>query len=105
MSAYLCRLMLAVLMLIGLLAPAAAQQSGGKNIIVTLLPSAQAAPAGGTIPIALVMKPKPGWHGYWKNPGDAGAEATIAWDVPRGVTVGALRYPVPERLTISGSMN
>jgi DsbC/DsbD-like thiol-disulfide interchange protein len=51
------------------------------------------------------MKPKPGWHGYWKNPGDAGAEATIAWTLPAGVTIGPLRYPVPERLTISGIMN
>jgi thiol:disulfide interchange protein len=105
MSALLCRLMIAVLMLIGFQAPAAAQQVGGKNIAVSLLPGARQAPAGGSIPIAFVMKPKPGWHGYWKNPGDAGAEATIAWTLPHGVTVGALRYPVPERLTISGIMN
>ncbi len=51
------------------------------------------------------MKPKPGWHGYWKNPGDAGAEATVAWTLPKGVTVGPLRYPVPERLIVSGIMN
>jgi thiol:disulfide interchange protein len=105
MSALLCRLMVAVLMLIGFQAPAAAQQVGGKNIAVSLLPGAKQAPAGGSIPIAFVMKPKPGWHGYWKNPGDAGAEATIAWTLPEGVTVGALRYPVPERLIVSGIMN
>jgi thiol:disulfide interchange protein len=80
-------------------------QAGGKNIAVSLLPAANQVPAGGTIPIAFVMKPKPGWHGYWKNPGDAGAEATITWNLPKGVTVGELRYPVPERLTISGIMN
>jgi thiol:disulfide interchange protein len=105
MSALFCRLMLAVLVLIGLQAPVAAQQAGGKNITVSLLPGAEEVPAGGSIPIAFVMKPKPTWHGYWKNPGDAGAEATIAWTLPAGVTVGELRYPVPERLTIAGIMN
>jgi thiol:disulfide interchange protein len=94
-----------VLTLIGLHAPAAAQQAGGTNIAVSLTPGATKAPAAGSIPIAFVMKPKPGWHGYWKNPGDAGAEATVEWTLPQGVTVGALRYPVPERLTIGGIMN
>jgi DsbC/DsbD-like thiol-disulfide interchange protein/cytochrome c biogenesis protein CcdA len=96
--------MLALLVLIGLQAPAAAQQTPG-NIAVSLLPGAKEAPAGGSIPIAFVMKPKPGWHGYWKNPGDAGAEATIAWTLPKGVTIGDLRYPVPERLIVAGIMN
>ena len=95
----------AMLLLTGLQAPVTAQQAGGKNIAVSLLPGAKEAPQGGSIPIALEMKPKPGWHGYWKNPGDAGAEATIAWTLPAGVTAGELRYPVPERLTIGGIMN
>ena len=95
----------AVLILVSLQAPVAAQQAGGKNIAVSLLPAAKEAPAGGSIPIALAMKPKAGWHGYWKNPGDAGAEATIEWTLPKGVTVSELRYPVPERLTIGGIMN
>jgi thiol:disulfide interchange protein len=97
--------LMAVLMLAGLQAPAAAQQAGGTNIAVTLLPGAKQAPAGGSIPLAFVMKPKPGWHGYWKNPGDAGSEATIAWTLPKGATVSELRYPVPERLVVSGIMN
>ncbi|HYG46320.1 MAG TPA: thioredoxin family protein [Allosphingosinicella sp.] len=105
MPAFFRGLAIAMLLLIGLQAPATAQQAGAGNIAVSLLPGAKAAPAGGSLPLALVMKPKPGWHGYWKNPGDAGAEATIAWTLPEGVTVGALRYPVPERLIVSGIMN
>ncbi|HEY0112658.1 MAG TPA: thioredoxin family protein [Allosphingosinicella sp.] len=105
MSALLCRLMVAALMLIGLQAPAAAQQTGGVNLIVSLQPGAKEVAAGGSIPVAFVMKPKPSWHGYWKNPGDAGSEATIAWTLPEGVSVGELRYPVPERLIVSGIMN
>src|SRR3546814_10268037 len=40
-----------------------------------------------------------------ENPGDAGKGMTLKWDLPSGVTVSALRYPVPETLLISGLMN
>ena len=60
---------------------------------------------GETIKLALRMEPKPGWHGYWKNPGDAGVGTRIAWSLPKGVVAGELAYPVPHRLIISGLMN
>lgn len=61
--------------------------------------------AGGTITLALAMTPAAGWHGYWQNPGDAGAPAHVAWTLPRGTRVGPLRYPVPKRLMTQGLMN
>ena len=48
---------------------------------------------------------KPGWHGYWLNPGDAGLPMSVDWQLPPGVAAGPLRYPVPTRLTIAGLMN
>lgn len=93
---------MAALLAMGLAGAAAA---AGTNIQVSLLPAAERMPAGETAPLAIVMKPKPGWHGYWKNPGDAGTEAAIEWDLPKGVTAGPLRYPVPDRLIVSGLMN
>ncbi|QAY79705.1 protein-disulfide reductase DsbD [Sphingosinicella sp. BN140058] len=97
--------LVALLMLFGFEMPSRAQQAGGTNVAVTLVPGAQQAPVGASIPLAFVMKPKPGWHGYWENPGDAGAEATISWTLPKGITASDLRYPVPERLVVSGIMN
>ncbi len=32
---------------------------------------------GTTLTLAFVMRPQPGWHGYWRNPGDAGAEPRV----------------------------
>ncbi len=55
--------------------------------------------------VAIIMTPEPGWHGYWKNPGDAGVANQFDWTVPNGLTLGPLRYPVPERLVVSGLMN
>ena len=60
---------------------------------------------GGTVTLALVMTPEKGWHGYWENPGDAGQPMTLDWDLPSGVSAGALRYPVPQTLIVSGLMN
>ena len=64
-----------------------------------------AAIPGGEVELALHMRTKPGWHGYWQNPGDAGLPMVIDWKLPRSASVGPLRYPVPSRLTIAGLMN
>ena len=60
---------------------------------------------GSEVTIAFASVPQPGWHAYWKNGGDAGLETQLTWALPKGVTAGAMRYPVPGRLLISGLMN
>jgi thiol:disulfide interchange protein len=95
-----------LLLLLALAAPARAQlPPGGKAMDVRLVAETDGPAAGSRVSLALVMRPKPGWHGYWQNPGDAGAPTRIAWSLPPGVKAGPLRYPVPERLLISGLMN
>ena len=84
-----------------LLAPAIAQARG---IEPELVAEAAAAP-GGEVELAILMKTKPGWHGYWLNPGDAGLPMEVEWTMPPGFSVGPLRYPVPTRLTVAGIMN
>ena len=64
-----------------------------------------AAPAGGELELAIHMRPAPGWHGYWLNPGDAGLPMDVKWQLPKGFSTGPLRYPVPTRLTVAGLMN
>ncbi|KQN09936.1 thiol:disulfide interchange protein [Sphingobium sp. Leaf26] len=79
---------------------------GGAAHIAAALETESATPrAGEGTSIAFAMVPEKGWHGYWENPGDAGLGMTVDWTLPKGVTVGALRYPVPETLLISGLMN
>ncbi|WP_265564264.1 protein-disulfide reductase DsbD family protein [Sphingomicrobium arenosum] len=51
---------------------------------------------------AIVFESEPGWHGYWKNPGDAGLPFTVEWDVPEGVTMGPIRFPTPMRYEAAG---
>ena len=95
--------LIAVLLQLLVLAATPAQASQ-TNIAAGLLAEGPAMP-GSTITLAIDMQPKPGWHGYWQNPGDAGQGMTVDWTLPPGAKVGALAYPVPATLTIAGLMN
>ncbi len=75
------------------------------NIVPTLEAESSAPAPGTTVMLAIAMKPKQGWHGYWVNGGDAGIKPELKWTVPPGFTVGATRYPVPERLVLFDLMN
>ncbi|MEO9467455.1 protein-disulfide reductase DsbD domain-containing protein [Parasphingorhabdus sp.] len=88
--------------------PARAQNVLGSkelNVPATLVAESQQVQAGQSVTLAFVMTPKPTWHGYWENPGDAGIGMSFDWKLPDGVTAGKARYPVPDTLLISGIMN
>jgi DsbC/DsbD-like thiol-disulfide interchange protein/cytochrome c biogenesis protein CcdA len=85
--------------------PGYAQLRGQTNIEAALVAETSQPAPGSTVMLAIDMKPKPGWHGYWKNPGEAGFAADLKWTLPKGVTTGAARFPVPERLIVEGLMN
>ena len=93
--------------LLGLALPASAQplQRGPNNIAASLVAESADPAPGSTVDLAFAMTPKKGWHGYWENPGDAGLGMTLEWTLPKGVSVGPLRYPVPQTLIIAGLMN
>jgi thiol:disulfide interchange protein/DsbC/DsbD-like thiol-disulfide interchange protein len=65
---------------------------------VQLLLSASTARPGDTIWAGLDMTMDPGWHTYWKNPGEAGMATKIQWQLPPGVTAGEIQWPLPARL-------
>lgn len=89
-----------------LVLPGVAQAQGNApHIRAELLAESDAPAPGRSIDIAINMEPEPTWHGYWLNGGDAGFGMQIEWTLPPGVSVGALRYPVPDTLIIAGLMN
>ena len=103
----LCVAALVVLtsMLLGTAGHTQAPQPGRNAIAASLVPESAVVVPGETVTLALTMRPAPGWHGYWKNPGDSGMETQIAWELPAGLTAGEIQYPVPDRLIVSGLMN
>ena len=38
----------------------------------------------------------PGWHTYWRNPGDTGLPTTLAWTLPDGMLIAISRLPSPQ---------
>ena len=55
---------------------------------------------GNTFWVDLHLAIAPGWHTYWRNPGDSGLPTEIAWKLPRGFQAGAIVWPVPERFVV-----
>ncbi len=82
----------------------AAFSASPNNIAAALVVEGPVEP-GGSVTLAIHMRPAPGWHGYWLNPGDAGLGMRLHWTLPQGFTAGEPDYPVPKTLLISGLMN
>lgn len=61
----------------------------------------QVAP-GQSTRLALTFTPKPGWHVYWINPGDAGMPPAVDWVAPAGVTFTPLEHPAPQAMGSGG---
>jgi thiol:disulfide interchange protein DsbD len=85
-------------------APAEAQE-GPPKVHARLVLEDKAIAPGGTITLALEEKIAPGWHTYWKNPGDAGAPTDIQWTLPAGWKAGAIQWPRPKRLPVGPLMD
>ncbi|MBF2066287.1 MAG: thioredoxin family protein [Calothrix sp. C42_A2020_038] len=51
------------------------------------------------------FKIRPGWHTYWRNPGDSGAAFKVNWKLPNGFTAGDIIYPYPEKFPVGPLMN
>ena len=85
--------------------PAAAQRPARENAIRPELVAEGPAIPGGEVELAIVMRTRPGWHGYWLNPGDAGLPMRVDWALPERASVGPLRYPVPHKLLVAGIVN
>ena len=64
----------------------------------TLVLSDDTAKPGDTVWAGVDLKMEPGWHTYWKNPGEAGMPTKIDWQLPPGVTAGDILWPLPEKL-------
>lgn len=100
--------LMTILFLLGLAAPAAAEGlpgGSGPHIAATLVPESLTPKAGTRTTLAISMVPQPGWHGYWQTPGDSGFPLHATWTLPAGAKAGDPAYPVPGTLVIAGLMN
>jgi len=54
--------------------------------------------------LAIRFQVQDGWHVYWRNPGDTGAEMTVNYKGPDWASIGDLQWPVPERYRSPGDL-
>src|SRR3569833_373043 len=94
-----------ILFLLLLAAPALAQPEPGPKVHARLVAEDKGVAPGGTVTVALEEKIAPGWHTYWKNPGDAGAPTEIEWTLPPGWKAGPIQWPRPKRLPVGPLMD
>ena len=90
---------------LGLLARADSSSADRPHVHVALVVPVADANQGGSRQIGLYFKLEPGWHVYWKNPGDAGEPPHVKWTLPAGVVAGPLQFPTPKRLPLGPLMD
>ncbi|HKP30496.1 MAG TPA: protein-disulfide reductase DsbD domain-containing protein [Gemmatimonadales bacterium] len=74
------------------------------HVTISVVPELTAIVAGMPQRVALRFQVEPGWHVYWKNPGESGVATTASWKLPTGFTVDSLSYPTPARLDVAGTV-
>ncbi len=93
------RVLLLILAL--LLAPAGAHARESAAVtstrdVATLVSDTDAIQPGVTFRVGLRLQLAPGWHTYWKNPGDAGVPPDLTFD---NAKVSAIDWPAPRRVS------
>ena len=66
-----------------------------SHVRARLVADAAELQGGESFLLGVLLEPDPGWHVYWRNPGEAGLATDIAYDLTEGFEVGELQWPVP----------
>jgi len=84
---------------LALAAPAAGAGASSRHVRAELLSEMDAVRGGRPFWVGLRLEMEPGWHTYWKNPGDSGLATKLAWTLPEGFTAGPIEWPYPRAFT------
>jgi thiol:disulfide interchange protein DsbD len=80
------------------------QRSAGAHTRVTLIADVRSVKPGSPFTVGILLTMDPGWHTYWKNPGESGLATSIEWSLPQGVSAGEIEWPLPEKTIESGDI-
>ena len=69
-----------------------------KRSIATLISSTDAVLPGQHVQLALRLRLAPGWHTYWRNPGDAGVPPSLDITASPGSATSDLTWPIPHKV-------
>ena len=75
---------------------AIARATKDRPVEIELRSASRTIAPGDSVPVAIRLRPEPGWHAYWRHAGDVGSPPSVEWRLPEGYTVDSLRWPTPE---------
>jgi thiol:disulfide interchange protein/DsbC/DsbD-like thiol-disulfide interchange protein len=93
----LAAILTAVLLLPGIAAAAESAAVTSPRATATLVTDTDAVSPGQPFRAALRLRMAPGWHTYWRNPGDAGLPPTLDFALPQGTAASDIAWPAPAR--------
>jgi thiol:disulfide interchange protein len=76
--------------------------SGARHVFLRLIADQKGVVPGKSLRLGVELLMQPGWHTYYKEPGDAGMPTRIEWQLPSGFVAGPLKWVKPTRLVEGG---
>src|SRR5205085_6240784 len=93
------------LSILALVSQGQSQTYEGKQLVkAELLADTNAVVPGKPFTVGLLLRMAPGWHTYWKFPGDAGLPSELKWKLPEGWKIGEIQWPIPLKTTDPGDI-
>ena len=84
---------------------AVAQLYQGRQLVqADVVANVNAVVPGEPFLVGVRLRTAPGWHTYWRYPGDAGIPTEIKWQLPEGWRSGEIQWPIPLKLTEPGDI-
>ena len=75
---------------------------GDDHAAARLITAVEATGSGPTVDAGLEIRLAPGWHAYWRSPGDAGIPPSIDWAGSGNLARTEIAWPAPARLSLQG---
>src|SRR4029077_15651218 len=99
------RLLVATLLVAALTPVAHAAPVKTGHVTAELVSDGTALVPASTTTLALRLVIDPGWHTYWRNPGESGLPTTLAWQLPAGYAAGDIVWAAPHALPAGPLVN
>src|SRR5258706_2141303 len=76
-----------------------------EHVTAELVAERDAVHPGEPMRVGLKLQHAPGWHTYWRNPGDSGLPTELKFVLAAGSEAGGIEWPAPERLPTGPLVN
>ena len=81
---------------------AATDWIGDAHAAARLITAVEGAGSSTELDAGLQIRLAPGWHAYWRTPGDAGLAPSIDWKGSKNLASMMIAWPAPHRFSLNG---